>query len=271
MVVALINGLYKFELADIRKGERIFVGLKNYIKLITDERFLNSVKVTIIYTFFSVGLSLIIGVLFALLIEKPFRGKNIVRSLLLIPMVMAPAAVGILWKNFFFNPSNGLINVFLSFFGIKGPGWLVSVPWALISVIFLETLTTIPLVLIIVDAALMSVPNSTVEAAKIDGAGYWRQVFSIKIPMIRSAILMALIFRVSTSFRSFDFIYSTTMGQPGVSTEALGLLVYKLGMKNFQISYATATSVFMGLFVGTVTFVLLIYVMRTGGERFWSK
>jgi multiple sugar transport system permease protein len=105
----------------------------------------------------------------------------------------------------------------------------------------------------------------------IDGAGFWRRVFSIKIPMIRSALLMALIFRISTSFRSFDFIYSTTKGGPGVSTETLGLYVYQHAIKYFKVSYASAASLFMGLFVGSITFALLIYIMKSEGERFWSK
>ncbi|GAF80325.1 unnamed protein product, partial [marine sediment metagenome] len=271
VIVAIINGLYKFELVDIITGERAFVGLENYVKLFSDERFLNALYITTIYTIVSLILSIVIGTLLALLIERPFKAKNIVRSLLLVPMIMAPAATGIIWKNFFFGPENGLINIFLNFFGISGPGWLISYPWALISVIFLETIFSIPLVMIIIDAGLMSIPNSIVDAAKIDGANYFRQVLNIKIPMIRSAFLMVLIFRISTSFRSFDFIYSTTMGGPGTNTETLGLYIYRLAIRILKISYASAASTFMGIIIGSITFILLIYIMRSGGERFWSK
>ena len=82
---------------------------------------------------------------------------------------------------------------------------------------------------------------------------------------------MTLIFRISTSFRSFDFIFSTTMGGPGISTETLGLYIYQNAIQLFRLSYASALSVFAGIIVGISTFIILIYVMRTGGERFWSK
>jgi len=271
VVVGIINSFYKFDLSDIITNERKFVGLDNFIKLFADDRFLNALYITTIYTVVSVILSLIIGVLLALLIERPFPGKNIVRSLLLVPMVMAPAATGIIWKNFFFGPEHGIINNFLKIFGISGPGWLTSYPWALISVIILETVFSIPLVMIVIDAGLMSIPNSVIEAAKIDGANYYRQVLHIKIPMIRSSFLMVLIFRISTSFRSFDFIYSTTMGGPGTNTETLGLYIYNLAIRILKISYASSASTIMGIIIGSVTFILLVYVMRAGGERFWSK
>lgn len=272
LVLALINSLQDITLQGLVKGAGTFVGIKNYISAFTsDERFINSLRVTFIYTVFSVPLSMSIGILMALLIERPFKAKNLVRALLLIPMVMAPVVSGLIWRHIFFSPKRGIINVFLEYFGIQGPGWVVSSPWALISVIFVEIWITVPLVMIIIDAALMSVPNSIVEAAKIDGASYWRQVFFIKIPLIRSSILMALVFRISTAFRSFEVVFSTTEGGPGISTEVLGIYVYRSALSFFDLGYASAVAIIMALIVGSITYLLLIYIMKPGGERLGTK
>ena len=261
-IIALVPILYaiwnSFFRSNIhRLSEKIFIGFGNYIELFTDSRFLNSLKVTILYTFISVSLTMIIGFTLALLLQKNFRLKNISMALITIPMIMAPVVSSLIWRFFLFEATSGIINWLLSFVGIRGPVWLASSPWALISVMVVNTWFMIPFVLLIMEAALSGMPREPIEAAMIDGANYWRRVFHIIIPALKVPILFTLVFRITTDFRMFDIVYTMTFGGPAFDTEVVSIWVYNTALRANEIGYSSAGAVIMMIIIAVICMVIL--------------
>jgi multiple sugar transport system permease protein len=239
-----------------------FIGIENYINLAQDPRFLHSIKVTLLFTGLSVGLSMILGFCLALLIQNDFFGKNMVRTLLTIPMIMTPVVSTLIWRVFFFEADVGLINWTLSLFDIKGPAWVASSPYAFISIVTVQTWFMTPFVLLVTDAALESLPKEPFDAAKIDGASYWQRVFHLVIPLLKKTLIFTLIFRVTIDYRMFETIYVLTSGGPARDTEVLSVWVYTRALRNFEVGYANAGSVVMMVIIGIVCLVLLLRTYR---------
>lgn len=264
MINAVWTGLWD---TYLQKPEaRSFVGLENYIKLFSDSRFLSSVGVTFIFTLISVAGTMVLGFLLALLFQKPFKGKNTALALLTIPMVMAPVVSALIWKVFLLEPDVGIVNWFLSLFGIRGPYWISTTPWALISVIIVNTWFMTPFVMLIMEAALSGLSKEPIEAAMIDGAGYWRRVWHIIIPLLKGKILFTLIFRITIDYRMFDIVYTMTRGGPAFDTEMLSVWVYTVALRKFQIGYANAGAVVMMILIGVTCLLIILPVIRKKGE-----
>lgn len=254
-----------------RASSRTLVGLRNYFELFGDPRFLSSLSVTLLFTALSVLATMVFGFLLALLIQKPFRGKNLVRALLTIPMIMTPVVSALAWKVFFFEADIGLINWLLGGLGIRGPAWVATSPSAFFAVVLVDVWFMTPFVMLIMDAALAGLPPEPLDAAKIDGASYWQRVSHVIIPMIRGTIVFTLIFRITIDYRMFDIIYVMTAGGPAFDTQVLSIWVYNTALRTFEIGYANAGAVVMMFIIGTVCLAILILGLRKVGERVWSK
>ncbi len=249
-----------------RPEARVFVGFENYIKLFTDSRFLNSIRLTFLFTFISVAGTMVIGFLMALLFEKPFKGKNTALALLTIPMVMAPVVSALIWRVFLFEPDVGIVNWLLSLVGISGPYWVSSSPWAFMAAVTVNIWFMTPFVMLIMDAALSGLPRDTIEAAMIDGASYWQRVWHIIIPLLKGPILFTLIFRITIDYRMFDIVYTMTRGGPAFDTELLSLWVYNVALRTFQMGYANAGAVVMMILIGITCLLIVLPIMRKKGE-----
>lgn len=265
MLYAIRTGLWNWNLH--KSDARMFIGLDNYIRLFSDQRFLNSLGITFLFTLFSVAATMILGFLLALLLKKPFKGKNITLALLTIPMVMAPVVSALVWKVFLLEPDMGIVNWFLGLIGISGPYWVSTSPWAFISIVLVNTWFMIPFVMLIMEAALSGVPDEPIEAAMLDGASYWKRVWYIIIPIIKGKILFTLIFRITIDYRMFDIVYTMTRGGPAFDTEMLSSWVYNVALRTFNVGYANAGAVVMMIVIGITCLLIILPSIVKRGER----
>lgn len=254
-----------------RAGTRALAGLGNYLHLFADQRYLNSLGLTLLFTALSVSASMVLGFLLALLVQKPFKGKNLTLALLTLPMIMTPVVSALMWRFFFFEPSVGLVNWFLGILGIKGPAWVATSPWAFISVVIVNTWFMTPFVMLIMEASLSSIPKEPLEAAMLDGAGYWKRIFYVVIPLIKRTILFTLIFRITIDYRTFDIVYTMTGGGPAFDTQVLSIWVYNVALRTFEVGYANAGATVMMLVIGGLCLGILALAVRKEGGSLWSR
>ena len=218
-----------------------FVGLDNFREELGDSTFQRSVRNSIVITGGAVILEMLLGVCLAYLTMGSSRRMRAVRTLLILPMVIAPVAAGTLWR-ILLNSRAGLVNHLLSAIGVQGPEWLASPDWALVSVIMLDTWQWTPFVLLVAGAAIATIPTDLLEVAAIDGASRWRTFLHVELPLLMPLLLLTLVFRMLESLLSLDSIYSLTFGGPGYSTYTMTFYIYTQGLRNFNFGAAAASS-----------------------------
>ena len=230
--------------SQVPKG---FVGLDNFAHELTDEIFRRAVRNSILITGGALVLEMFLGVLLAYLTMGSSWRMRAIRTLLILPMVIAPVAAGTLWR-ILLNSRAGLVNHALDMIGIKGPEWLATADGAIVSVIMLDTWQWTPFVLLVVGAAIASIPDDLLEVAAIDGASRWRTFVHIELPLLMPLLLLTFVFRMLESLLSLDSIYSLTFGGPGYSTYTLTYYIYTLGLRSFDFGAAAASSWLFMLF-----------------------
>jgi ABC-type sugar transport system permease subunit len=239
-----------------------FVGLGNYVRIAHDSRFWGALGHTALFTVVSVALELVLGLIFALAMNRAFRGRGIVRVAVLVPWAIPTVVAALLWR-FLFDSQAGIANVVLLRTGIIDQPlvWFVHAATAWVPVILADVWKTTPFVALLLLAGLQNIDSSLYEAAAVDGASAWRQLTRITIPLLRPAILLVLIFRTLDAFRVFDLIYVLTGGGPGTSTEPIALYAFNALLQNLQFGYGAAISVVIFL----ITFGLaLVYIKGLG-------
>jgi multiple sugar transport system permease protein len=250
-------GFYDWTLTSARPAT--FVGFDNYTNLLTrDTRFRNSVGVTVIFTIVSVLIQMVLGMAVALLLNRDFRGKHAARAAIMLPMIAAPAAMALVWR-IMFNPQLGVLNELLRVIGHPGFLWVAHPSTALGSLIAVEVLRETPMTIIILLAGLQSLPNEPYEAAKIDGASSWQSFWHITLPLLRSAIMVALIFRAIFTLKVFDVIYVITGGGPSYSTENFTIFAYLQSFTYFRMGYGAATAMLFFLMVMAVVLPMIAW------------
>ncbi len=245
-----------------RPQARSFVLFDNYVRLFGDARFLNAMRVTAFYTVVSVVTTLVLGIGLALLTRAPFPGKNAVRALLTIPMIMTPVVSTLVWKTFFFEADLGLVNWVLGLAGIVGPAWTASSPSAIITILVVNIWFMTPFVYLVMDAALEGLPHEVIDAAKIDGAAYWQRVWFVILPMLRATIVFTVIFRITIDARMFEIIHVMTGGGPARDTEVLSLWIYNAALRNFHLGYGNAGGVVLMTLVAATCLVIMLVGLR---------
>ncbi|HET7553308.1 MAG TPA: sugar ABC transporter permease [Gemmatimonadaceae bacterium] len=239
-----------------------FVGLGNYVRIIHDPRFWGALGHTALFTVVSVALELVLGLIFALAMNRAFRGRGLVRVAVLVPWAIPTVVAALLWR-FLFDSQAGIANALLMQTGVidKPIVWFVHAATAWVPVILADVWKTTPFVALLLLAGLQNIDSALYEAAAVDGAGAWRQLTRITIPLLKPAILLVLIFRTLDAFRVFDLIYVLTGGGPGTSTEPIALYAFNALLQNLQFGYGAAISVVIFL----ITFGLaLIYIKGLG-------
>ncbi len=263
LAVALATSMTNWHLH--RAAQREFTGFANYVRLFGDPRFIYSLRVTLRYTAVSVGLSMVGGFVLALMMRREFAGRNYVRALLTIPLIMTPVVSATMYRVFFFDADRGLFNWLLRLIGISGPAWVASWPLAFVAICIIQVWFMTPFVFLVCDAAMESLPSEPFDAAKIDGAGYFQRIFYLVIPMMRDTLIFALIFRITIDYRMFDTIYVTTRGGPARYTEVMSVWVYNRALRSFDVGYANAGSVVMAAVVAAICLGLVLYNYRKRG------
>ena len=242
--------------SQVPKG---FVGLDNFAKELSDETFRRSVRNSVLISGGALVLEMFLGVCLAYLTMGSSWRMRSIRTLLILPMVIAPVAAGTLWR-ILLNSRAGLVNHLLSLIGIKGPEWLASPDWAIVSVILLDTWQWTPFVLLVVGAAIASIPDDLLEVAAIDGASRWKTFLYIELPLLMPLLLLTFVFRMLESLLSLDSIYSLTNGGPGFSTYTLTYYIYTLGLRSFDFGGAAASS-----------WLFMIFATFSIGLVFWYQ
>jgi len=244
--------------------EKSFVGLGNYRKILYDSIFWRSLKITFFFTGATIILQFLIGSGLALLLSAEFKGKSLFRSLVLIPLAIAPIAIGLTWR-WLLDPSLGVVNYFLSLVGIAPRSWLGSPSLALFTVIMIDVWHLTPFVVIILLAGLQALPQELYDVAAVDGATWWQTFRYVTIPLLKPTILVVLLLRTIDSFKAFPKIFVLTKGGPGRATEILGLLIYRVTFKDYYMGYGAALSYVLVFFVMAIS---LFYIKLLSSQGY---
>jgi ABC-type sugar transport system permease subunit len=215
-----------------------------------------------------VGLELVLGLALALGLNQAYRGRGLVRAAVLVPWAIPTVVAGLLWR--FMFEEQGIVNAMLGQLGVlRGPlVWFIHAGTAWVPVILADVWKTTPFVALLLLAGLQNIDASLYEAARIDGASAWRQFRYVTLPLLKPAILVALIFRTLDAFRVFDLIYALTGGGPGTSTEPIALYTFNALLQNLRFGYGSALSVI----VFAITFTLaLSYIRLLGADLTGAK
>lgn len=220
-------------------GEAEFVGLKNYVFLWSDPNFHESLGVTLRFAFFVVSIEMLLGVGLALLLDRDIRGMSVLRTLFILPMMIAPVVVGLMWR-YMYHPTIGTFNRFLENIGLPKVDWLGD--YALTSIIIADIWQWTPFIFILSLAALQSLPRSALEAARIDGATGWQQIIYIKLPLMMPVLIVTALLRLIDAFKVLEVILVMTNGGPGLSTEILALRISRTATEFRELGVAAAMS-----------------------------
>ena len=236
-----------------------FVGLKNYISVLTDGDIWQTMQATAHFLIWTIVLQVLIGFALAYLINKKFRGNDLWTTIIVLPMMLSPAVVGNFWT-FLYQPQIGLFNYAVGYLTGTDPsafsmiGDVSLAPWAIVIV---DTWMWTPFVMLICLAGLRSIPSSIYEAAECDRASKWRQFWTITIPLVLPFLMLAILFRGIENFKMFDLVVQLTGGGPGSTTELTSINLKREAFEKWRTGYASAYAVI--LFV-TVFGLASIYV-----------
>jgi multiple sugar transport system permease protein len=246
---------YKWEMGTPWSSAQ-WVGLDNFIAAFSNEQVWSSLRVTLLFAGICVTLEMILGIALALALEHPVRGMSIFRTIFILPMMIAPIAVGLAWR-YMFDAQFGLINALLGRVGIEPLTWLADPTLAFIAIVIADVWQWTPFVFIMMLAALASVDSAVMEAARIDGASWLQQIFLVKLPMVMHVIAITLMMRLIDAFRVLEVIYVLTFGGPGNSTEILAVHIYKTAFVGQQMGVAAAVSVLLLVVVVALSWAAL--------------
>lgn len=252
LLYSLYLSFFKLKL-NLPNAVPAFIGLGNYMKMMTDSSLLTSALNTLFFAVVSVVLEVVIGLILAMALCSDHRWARICTSIFLIPMIMAPVAVGTLWR-MMLDSSTGIINYLLSFLGIPGITWLSSPKTAMLSVILVNVWQLAPWVTIICAAGLKSLPGDCLEAASVDGASNGQIFRKIILPMLSPILTVVVMLRFVDAFKVFDTVYVMTNGGPGSATEMLPNYIYKQGLRFFDAGYSASLAI---IFVVVMTLVTM--------------
>lgn len=246
-----------------------FVGLDNYVNYFQDKRMWKSLWNTTFFTIVSVAFELALGLAVALLINRAFKGRGIIRASVLIPWAIPTAVAAMMW-GFLYDGQSGIVAHYFEMLNfIPDASWLLSTAdGGMFSVIFADVWKTTPYMALLLLAGLQTIPNSLYEASNVDGANKFQQFWNITLPLLKSSILVALLFRTLDAFRVFDLIYVLTGGGPANATESISIYAYKTMFAQQNFGEGSTLSVIVFICVAIISF---IYVKLIGSELFAGR
>lgn len=244
-----------------------FVWFENYRALLSDRVALHALSNTFLFVFISTFFEILFGLIIALVINRHFRGRGVVRAAVLIPWAIPTVVSSQMWR-FIFNDKYGLINYMLYGADISNyKAWLADPFWAFVSIVVADVWKTSSFAGLLILAGLQTIPDELYEAARIDGANAWQQFRKITLPLIKPALLIALLFRTMDAFRVFDLVYVMTQGGPADSTNVLQFYGYKKIFAEGMMGYGSTISVM----VFFITLIIAIFYIRTLGTKLFKE
>lgn len=241
----------KLDLASFTASE--WVGWDNYATVLRDDRFWHSIRVTAIYLAFALPIQMVLGFAIAYLINAPWKGRDVVRALFIIPMVVAPVVAGGVWR-MILDPLWGLMNYGIGLLGFEPIDWLGNPTLAMATIVIIDTWRWTPFVILIATAALLSLPKDVFEAADIDGANWWTKLWSIAFPLLLPIIAATFVVRWLGAVKMFDIVLAATLGGPGGATNVINLFIYEQAFRSLRFAESSAMAVI----------ILIITMLLTG-------
>ncbi|MDE1044622.1 MAG: sugar ABC transporter permease [Nitrospinaceae bacterium] len=222
-----------------------FVGLKNYIKILNKEDIWETMQATAHFMFWTLLLQALIGLGLALLLNKKFKGNEILTTIIVLPMMLSPAVVAVFWT-YIYQPQSGIFNYIINFFYDFGEFTMIGdvqlAPW---SIVLVDTWMWTPFTMLICLAGLKSIPNYLYEAAEVDRANKFQQFLHITLPSVLPFLLLALLFRGIENFKMFDLVVELTGGGPGSTTEVASINLKREAFEKWRTGYSSAFAVIM--------------------------
>ena len=257
VIYAFVLSFYYYNLRRPRRTR--FVWLNNYVDILTDPFFWSVMKVTVYFVIVSVALLLVIGMALAILLNEQFKGRGIVRSLVLIPWAIPPVVNGLMWQGIL-NGTYGVFNGILFRLGLieSYVGWLTRPFIALNMAAFAHVWNNVPFCAIVLLASLQAIPGEQYQAARVDGANFLQRFWNITVPWLTQAILIILIYQTMHAFRVFDIIYTLTAGGPAYATHLLAWQTYMTAFGSYDFGHGNAYSYLITI----ITMSLAIFYIR---------
>lgn len=235
---------------------RAFIWFDQYLQLFQSGAFWNTVKVSLLYTFFTVGVELLLGLGIALLLRRSTWLNNALSIALLLPLMVAPAIASLMWK-LMTHPDFGILSYLVSLVGVTDFRWASSPSTALFTVILVDVWVYTPFIMILLLAGLRGLPRQPFEAAELDGVPATFVFFKITLPMLMPYILTASLFRMLDSIQQFDIVYAMTQGGPGDATLVFQVQAYLDFFKNFNVGRSAALLMILWLIANVLSNVFI--------------
>lgn len=248
----------------LRPDRTRFVGVENYLDFFRNPDMLTIIRNTLVFSMSVVILSLIFGMLLALLLNRQFRGRGLARTLLITPFLIMPTVSAVMWKNMLFNPAFGLISSTLAALGGPRIDWINS--YAMLSIVIIVTWEWTPFMMLILLAGLQSLSQDSLEAAQIDGAGPIETFYYIILPHLRRYVEIGVLLEVLFVLNIFGEIFVTTTGGPAIETTTLTFEIYKEAFLRWNVGRASAYGVFAVILANIVT-LFFLRITRGGNQQ----
>ena len=246
-------------------GAGNFVGPANYARMLSDQRFQQSVLRTLYYTVLTVAAPLVLGTFAAVLFHREFRFRGLFRGIFLLPMMATPVAIALVWT-MMFHPQFGVLNYLLERVGLPASLWVYAPETVIPSLAIVETWQWTPFTMLIVLGGLAAIPLDPYESATIDGASQWQMFRHITLPLVMPFIMVAAVLRTIDAFKAFDTIYPITQGGPGTASETINIFLYSEAFSYTRIGDASAVVVVFFAMILVLAYVMMYLRQRSVWE-----
>ncbi len=243
-----------------------FIGFDNYLFFLTDDYTWRRFVFTGKFVLLAVSIQFFLGVAIAYLFQTKFRGRDVIFTMILMPMMLSPIVVGLFWK-YMFNAEWGLVNYLLSLVGLPAVDWLGNPTYSLWATIIADTWMWTPFTILLAMAAFSGIPKSLYEAADVDGASGAFKFFNVTLPLSAPVLVIALLLRLIDSFKQFDLFYALTGGGPGDATQTVSFQLYKTAFQYFYTGEASALGMILLIIIIGLSSIFIRYLTSLGEKQ----
>jgi len=262
IMYSLYTSLFRYHL--LFPG-RLFIGIQNYVFLLDNPEFITSLGRTLYFVVVSISLEMLLGLIVALALNENFKGRGLMRALIIIPWAIPTIVNGVLWR-WIYQPNFGALNGLLSQLGLieNYVNWLARPLLAMNMVIIADAWHMVPFYVLLILAGLQGIPLTLYEAARVDGASWFRQLWTITLPLLKPTFLVILVIRTIETFRVFDIIYALTRGGPGGGTRVIGYYAYEQTFNFLDFGVGSAVSIIITI---CILVLALVYIRLLSQEN----